>query len=619
MARQFQRDAQHVERVHGHPAGAVGLLQAAAVGQGLAAVEDADVVQPQEATLEDVGAFHVLAVHPPGEVEQQLVEDALQEGKVGAAAALLFDLIDAQRRPGVHGRVDVVERPLVGRQLSVGMHVPLAQEQHQLLLGEVGVDERQRDAVEGQVPGGVPGILPLVGHGDDVGVVELDPLVVAALLAFRRRRGIGGVALQPVLDHVVIVLFRPEHAGEALAHDRARVGGEVRGDDGGIEVVGLAHPLREDLVEAGTEGSLAGGGQVAVAEAQAHAGALARTQAQGVVGSGLGAGLGRVHALAAGVHHAFVDAVLDVWVLIPSAVEALEVGLVFGEQQRGRAFTVEPAPPVELLLQFERGALRRRRRLHLRAGRVVAPRPAIAEPQRGQQMQGRAVGTAVHRRDAHQQLFHRGLGVLHEDVEVAVLSEDPGVEQFELGVVAGAPLVLLQQAGIGELRLRILVEHLHVGVRGRVVQVEVVLLDVLAVVALVGAEAEETLLENGIALVPQRQGQADLLVAVADAGQAVLVPAIDAGAGVLEGKVLPGFAVAAVVLAHGAPGALGEVRPPALPVDLALARFLQPDLFRGHRVEARQCTPLAMDFAKPARVAESLTQGGPARGAGRRV
>ena len=50
-------------------------------GQRGAAVEDADVVQPQEAALEDVAAFGVLAVHPPGEVQQQLVEDALRNAR----------------------------------------------------------------------------------------------------------------------------------------------------------------------------------------------------------------------------------------------------------------------------------------------------------------------------------------------------------------------------------------------------------------------------------------------------------------------------------------------------------------------------------------------------------
>jgi hypothetical protein len=47
-------------------------------GQRGAAVEDADVVEPEEAPLEDVLAETVLAVDPPGEVQEQLLEAALE-------------------------------------------------------------------------------------------------------------------------------------------------------------------------------------------------------------------------------------------------------------------------------------------------------------------------------------------------------------------------------------------------------------------------------------------------------------------------------------------------------------------------------------------------------------
>ena len=162
-----------------HPGGAVGLLEVAAGRQRRAAVEDADVVEAEEAALEHVPAVAVLAVDPPGEVEQQLLEDALEQLAVALAADLRLALVGEDRGPGVDGRVDVAEVPLVGRDLAVGVHVALAQHQLELLLGEVGVDERQRRAVEGEVPGGVPGVLPLVRHRDDVAVVHVVPVRVA--------------------------------------------------------------------------------------------------------------------------------------------------------------------------------------------------------------------------------------------------------------------------------------------------------------------------------------------------------------------------------------------------------------------------------------------------------
>ena len=56
VLRQLDGDAQHVEAVHRHPGGAVGLLQRAARRAVARAVEDADIVQAQKAALEDIAA-----------------------------------------------------------------------------------------------------------------------------------------------------------------------------------------------------------------------------------------------------------------------------------------------------------------------------------------------------------------------------------------------------------------------------------------------------------------------------------------------------------------------------------------------------------------------------------
>jgi hypothetical protein len=85
------------------------------------AVEGAQVVEPEESAAEEVVALRVLAVQPPGEVHHQLVEDPLEEERVAAAV----DLPHGQRGEGVDRRVDVVERPLVGRvaaPLGAGNH-----------------------------------------------------------------------------------------------------------------------------------------------------------------------------------------------------------------------------------------------------------------------------------------------------------------------------------------------------------------------------------------------------------------------------------------------------------------------------------------------------------------
>ena len=200
-----------------------------------------------------------------------------------------------------------------------------------------------------------------------------------------------------------------------------------------------------------------------------------------------------------------------------------------------------------------------------RAG-LVPPTPGVAEPQGGQRPACRFLGAAVHDRDTDQDVLLIRLGVLDEHVEVAALVEDAGVEQLVLGIVVAAPLRLRHQLPVGERGLRVLVEHLQVAVRGRAVQVEVALLDVLAVVALDAGQAEQPLLEDRVASVPQRDGEAQVLGAIADAGQAVLVPAVRAAGRVIVRKVVPRRTVSAVVFAYRAPRPFAEVRPPLLPV-----------------------------------------------------
>ena len=90
MHRQLDGDLEHVLAEERHPGRAVGLLEVAAGRQRRAAIEDADVVEPEEAALEDVVAGAILAIDPPGEVEQQLVEGALRASRCRPRRAALF-------------------------------------------------------------------------------------------------------------------------------------------------------------------------------------------------------------------------------------------------------------------------------------------------------------------------------------------------------------------------------------------------------------------------------------------------------------------------------------------------------------------------------------------------
>jgi hypothetical protein len=128
------------------------------------------------------------------------------------------------------------------------VHVPLTHEQQKLLLREVGIDESESNGMKRQIPRCVPaqgslllphrsssckvmhlisshiydlpGVLPLVGYRYDVAIKEMCPVVVPASQTRGRRGRHLGVALQPVLDDVVVELFRPQETREGLREVR---------------------------------------------------------------------------------------------------------------------------------------------------------------------------------------------------------------------------------------------------------------------------------------------------------------------------------------------------------------------------------------------------------------
>src|SRR5262249_5008791 len=108
---------------------------------------------------------------------------------------------------------------------------------------------------------------------------------------------------------------------------------------------------------------------------------------------------------------------------------------------------------------------------------------------------------------------------------------------------------------------------------------EVRLLHVLAVVPLRAGEAEEPLLQDRIAAVPQREREAEPALAVGDPQEPVLAPPVGAAPRVVVREVVPAAAVGRVVLADGRPLPLRQVRSPALPVPLPAAVLPEtPDL-----------------------------------------
>src|SRR5438105_4075547 len=137
LARELERGPHHVEAKHSHPARAIALLEMAAVRQGRAPIEDADVIETEEAALENIFPFGVFPVHPPGEGDEELVENGFEEITIAFARLFLFDFVNAPRGPANHRRIDVAEIPFVGGDLAIRVLVPFAQDDIELAFGEL--------------------------------------------------------------------------------------------------------------------------------------------------------------------------------------------------------------------------------------------------------------------------------------------------------------------------------------------------------------------------------------------------------------------------------------------------------------------------------------------------
>ncbi len=319
-----------------------------------------------------------------------------------------------------------------------------------------------------------------------------------------------------------------------------------------------------------------------VGEAQLEGDAFAGSKMSGVMGGHLGSGELWIDGSLVAADDIIVESVFHVGSAAAKIENFLVIRFVLCEEKFRGAGAKEPALAVLPVLQLgAEGAWSIRGAASRGAAQVLSPGPGVAEPKRGQKMQGRGFRPTIPGGDFDENVFNVGLGVFEEDIEVAVLREDARIEQLELGLGTATLLVFFQELEVRELGLGIFVEHAHVAVCGSGVQIEIALLDILAVVALIAGEAEEPLFEDRILAIPKAKSKADELVTIAEAADAVFAPAIGAGVGMLERKEFPGGAVGAVILPNRAPLAVGEIGAPALPVLFSLACFFQTMVFRG--------------------------------------
>ena len=119
-----------------------------------------------------------------------------------------------------------------------------------------------------------------------------------------------------------------------------------------------------------------------------------------------------------------------------------------------------------------------------------------------------------------------GLRVVGLDDPVAVVVEDPRVEQLELGILLAPGCVLRDECLVRKRGLRVVVAPPVPGVRRCRIEVPPVLLGVLAVVPLVAGQSEDPLLQDRVAPVPEGEPEAEELLDVRETGEPVLSPPV---------------------------------------------------------------------------------------------
>ena len=309
-----------------------------------------------------------------------------------------------------------------------------------------------------------------------------------------------------------------------------------------------------------------------------------------IVSGGFRAGICWIDRSSAALDQEFAKCVLNIGIGVFGPENFLPVGLILGEDER-RWLPVRPRARVKLeaaqcFVIGDQTVLGFHFNNRLLAAIFVGtfPGPGVAKPKGRQQMETSGLGAAIGHGDANQNIIRRSLGIFGKDIKVPAILENAGIGQFEFRLLAAAPPIFFHQLHVGKFRLRIFVERLEVGMRRRRIQVEITLLYILAVIALRTGETKEPLFQNRIAPIPERQREAKPAFTIRDAEQSILSPAIGPAARVLEGKILPAISISRVVLAHRAPLALRQIRPPALPILDPLCILGQALIFGAYRI-----------------------------------
>ena len=324
----------------------------------------------------------------------------MQKAEVAPIVLFALNLKNPHRRPGANGGIGIGERPLIGRGLGVRRRVVGAAQDHGLLLSRRRVKDRKGHRVEHQVPLAEVGVFPGIRHRDHIVGMESLPFRVVRCPALRRRGRRGRIAIQPAQDAPAVVLLAPEQARRCAAVDQAILLGEVR-DPLREELLPFPLPLHKQSIGLRAKGLLTAR-LLLSQQAQVHLPLLTGLQGPLQEPRRLGSLLLGIDRRRIGVDQVAMEAIFLIGPHIGLLIEALRVGLVVREEPASLVAAVEliaAEPPAHLGLQHI--TLQLHRQLMLIG---IAPAPGVAQPEGGEEGQGRRLIAAVDDAQANRQI-----------------------------------------------------------------------------------------------------------------------------------------------------------------------------------------------------------------------
>src|SRR2546430_15027166 len=115
----------------------------------------------------------------------------------------------------------------------------------------------------------------------------------------------------------------------------------------------------------------------------------------------------------------------------------------FYQEVRGRSM-MHTLSHVEISLPQQRNAL------------ISTPGPGIAKPERRQEGQASWRRATIDGTNADQDILWSGLGILDEDIEIAVLSENPSIVKLIFRILSAPSGIFIDELLVGEGGLGIL-------------------------------------------------------------------------------------------------------------------------------------------------------------------